>query len=169
MNTPITPSSPKMSAAPDDVLVRKELFINATPQRCFDVFTKHMGTWWPLATHHIGKADAKDVGIESHVGGRVFEIGVDGTECVWGHVSAWDPPGRFAFSWELDADFKADATIKSEVDVRFTAENGGTRMDLVHGGMRSYGARAEELRAILDGPGGWSGMLESFRARASAA
>lgn len=42
-------------------------------------------------------------------------------------------------------------------------------MEMVHRGMRAYGARAEELRTIFDGPGGWGGMLESFKARASAA
>ena len=168
MITEATPPSPTMSAS-DDLLVRKELFVNATPQRCFDVFTKQTATWWPLASHHIGKVDAKDVGIEPHPGGRVFEIGVDGSECVWGHVIAWDPPGRFVFAWELNADFQFDVNIKTEVHVTFTAEAGGTRVELVHRGLRSYGEKAEPMRAIFDSEGGWGGMLESYKARAAAA
>jgi uncharacterized protein YndB with AHSA1/START domain len=168
MNTEATPPSHTMSAS-EDLLVRKDLFVNAAPQRCFDVFTKQMGTWWPLASHHIGKVDAKDIGIEAHIGGRVFEIGVDGTECVWGHVIAWEPPGRFVFAWELNADFQFDVSIKTEVHVTFTAENGGTRVELVHRGLRTYGDKAEQMRATFDSEGGWTGMLEAYRSRASAA
>lgn len=152
-----------------DLLVRKNLFVSAPPQRCFDAFTKQMGTWWPLASHHVGKVEAKGGGIEDHVGGRVFEIGVDGSECVWGHVIAWDPPARFVFTFELDASFQVDATIKTEIDVRFIAENGGTRVELVHRGLRAYGAKAEEMRTTFDGPGGWTARLEAFKTLASAA
>jgi uncharacterized protein YndB with AHSA1/START domain len=166
MNTPTSPSSPKMSVSSDDLLVRKDLFINTTPERCFDVFTKQMGTWWPLVSHHIGKVDAKDIAVEARVGGRVFEIGIDGSECVWGHVIAWDPPGRFVFSWELDSNFQVDAAMQTEVDVRFTAESGGTRMELVHRGLRAYGAKAEDMRNLFDSQGGWGGLLESFKNRA---
>ena len=53
--------------------------------------------------------------------------------------------------------------------VRFTAENGGTRVELVHRGLRSYGEKAEHMRVVFDSKEGWAGMLESFAARASAA
>ena len=46
-------------------LVKKQIFVKASPQRAFDVFTKEMDTWWPLATHHISKVDAKNAVLEN--------------------------------------------------------------------------------------------------------
>lgn len=168
MNMPTTTSS-NASAINDDLLVRKDIFVKATPERAFHVFTKEMSAWWPLASHHVGKVDAKGVVIEERVDGRVFEVGVDGTECVWGHVLAWEPPSRFAFTWELDSNFKVDPTMNTKVEVTFTAENGGTRVDLVHRGLRAYGEKADAMREIFESPGGWTGLLAAFGARVAAA
>jgi len=154
--------------ANDDIFVRKELFVNAAPERCFEVFTAKMGTWWPLASHHIGKVDAKTVRIEGRVGGRVYEIGIDGTECPWGEVRAWEPPGRFVFAWQLSASWQYDRTIDTEVEVLFTPQNGGTRVELVHRRLGAYGAKAEEMRTALGSPGGWTGLLEAFGKAAAA-
>lgn len=168
MNTPTTSSTP--SANPDDdLLVRKNIFVKATPQRAFDVFTKEMGAWWPLGTHHVGKVDAKGVVIEPRVGGNVMEVGVDDSTCTWGHVVEWAPPRRFAFTWELSATFQIDATIDSRVEVTFTAENGGTQVELVHRGLRAYGEKAGEMAAIFDSPGGWTGLLAAFAKHTDAA
>ena len=54
------------------------------------MFTERFGTWWP-AEHHIGAADLADAIIEPRVGGRYYERGVDGSECDWGRVLAYDP------------------------------------------------------------------------------
>ena len=161
--------STKPTAAMSEDLVRKHVFVQTTPQRAFEVFTKEMGTWWPLVSHHISKVEAKDAIVEPFVGGRWFERGVDGSECDWGKVLAWEPPGRLVLAWQLNADWKHDAALVTEVEVRFTAENGGTRVDLEHRLLRNYGARAEEMRSTLEQPGAWSGMLAAFASRAAAA
>jgi hypothetical protein len=43
----------------------------APVERAFQVFTEGMSSWWPLATHKIGKVDAKSVVIEPW-DGRIF-------------------------------------------------------------------------------------------------
>jgi uncharacterized protein YndB with AHSA1/START domain len=155
-------------AATNDLLVKKTLHVKATPERAFDVFTRQMTAWWPLKTHKIGKADAKEAVVEPFVGGRWFERGVDGSECNWGRVLAWDPPKRLLLTWDITADWQYDEKLATEVEVRFIAENGGTRVELEHRLLHKFGARAHEMAAIFESPGGWGGMLESYAARAAA-
>jgi hypothetical protein len=35
--------------------IKKEVFINASQQTAFNVFTQKMDAWWPR-THHVGGA-----------------------------------------------------------------------------------------------------------------
>jgi uncharacterized protein YndB with AHSA1/START domain len=157
------------NAATATDLVKKHVFVKTTPERAFDVFTKEMGTWWPLKTHHISKIDAVAAVIEPFAGGRWFERGTDGSECDWGRVLAWEPHARLVLAWQIDADWQHDAQLMTEVEVRFTAENGGTRVDVEHRLLRNFGARGEEMRGIFESQGGWTGILEGFAGRVSAA
>lgn len=153
----------------DDLLVRKHVFVRSSVERAFEVFTRDIGRWWPLATHHIGKADAATAVLEPFAGGRWFERGVDGSECDWGKVLAFEPPRRVVLGWEISADWKHDSAIQTEVEVRFSdAGERGTRVDLEHRLLRSYGPRAEEMQKIFDSKGGWESLLEGFAAAASA-
>ena len=111
------PASDAHAVAP----VRKTIMVGTSAERAFQVFTEEMNTWWPLASKHIGKADAKTVVMEPFVGGRWFERGVDGSECDWGHVRTWDPPRRLVLTWEISSDWHDDPSIQTEVEVRFSA------------------------------------------------
>ena len=88
--------------------IRQEIIIDVTPERAFRVFTEEHGAWWPLATHHIGAQAAETAIIEPRVGGRWFERAADGTECMWGRVLAWDPPGRLVLAWQIGPNWKYD-------------------------------------------------------------
>jgi uncharacterized protein YndB with AHSA1/START domain len=150
---------------PSGVLVRKTIHVAAAPQRAFDVFTSRMTEWWPLASHHIGKSQPKEAVVEPRVGGRWFERGADGAECDWGRVLAWEPPGRLVLSWEITCDWRHDAAIQTEVEVRFTQEGEGTRVDLEHRLLERYGDKALEMKGIFESEGGWTGLLQKFAAR----
>ncbi|MDB4993566.1 MAG: hypothetical protein JWM74_998 [Myxococcaceae bacterium] len=162
-----TPTEEKSATPKTNVLVKKSITVNASAARAFEVFTKDMTSWWPLATHHISKVDAKEAVIEPFVNGRWFERGVDGSECDWGTVLAWDPPSRVVLAWQLTADWKYDASFLTEVEVRFTPEGAGTRVDLEHRLHERYGDRTEEIRKALDSDDGWTGMLRAYGNRAS--
>ncbi|MGZ3417446.1 MAG: SRPBCC family protein [Polyangiales bacterium] len=152
------------TASSSPVLVKKSIAVAAAPERAFSVFTQQMSAWWPLASHHIGAVDAREAIIEPRVGGRWYEKGVDGSECLWGHVAAWDPPSRLVLVWEISADWKHDAKLRTEVEVRFTKEGNGTRVDLEHRLLENFGPRALEMKGIFDSEGGWNGMLAAFGA-----
>lgn len=148
--------------------VQKSIHVAVRPERAFRVFTEQMGRWWPLVTHHIGGAAAENCVVEPFVGGRWFERGVDGSECEWGRVLAWEPPARLVLAWEISADWKHDASVRTEVEVRFIADGTGTRVELEHRLLERLGTRAPDMRAAFESPGGWSGMLASFAAFADA-
>jgi uncharacterized protein YndB with AHSA1/START domain len=142
--------------------------VAASAERAFQVFTEEMSTWWPPASKHIGKADAKSVVMEPFVGGRWFERGVDGSECDWGTVRTWDPPRRLVLSWEISSDWRHDPSIQTEVEVRFSTEGASTRVDLEHRLLPYYGEEAAQMRGIFDSKEGWTQLLDAFAARTSA-
>jgi uncharacterized protein YndB with AHSA1/START domain len=142
--------------------VRKQFVVKATPQRAFDVFTAGFARWWPGATHHIGAAAYKTAVLEPRVGGRWYEIGEDGSECDWGDVLAWEPPSRLLLAWRIGADWKFDSGLLTEVEVRFTADGEGTRVDFEHRRLEAWGERAEALREQV--AGGWPAILDLFAA-----
>src|SRR5262249_38096841 len=79
--------------------VRKRIVGGGDGERAFDVFTRRVGTWWPLHTHSIGGDRIVEVVVEERVGGRIYERHSDGGEGEWGRVLVWEPPARFAMSW----------------------------------------------------------------------
>lgn len=150
------------------MLVQKSVHVAAKPERAFRVFTEQIGRWWPLVSHHIGAAAAEHCVLEPFVGGRWFERGVDGSECEWGRVLAWEPPRRVVLAWQISAEWRYDRELLTEVEVRFVAADGGTRVELEHRLLDRYGERAAEMQAILGSPGGWGGMLGAFAELAGA-
>jgi uncharacterized protein YndB with AHSA1/START domain len=150
--------------------VRKTVLVEAPQALAFDVFTARLSDWWPMTTHHIGKVDCTDVRMEPGVGGRCYEVGVDGSECDWGRVLAWEPPHRLVWGWELNAHWAHDRTQQSQVEVRFTAiDPNRTRVDLEHRGFEVYGTDASIVRDAVGSSGGWSGLLEQYARSANAA
>jgi len=147
--------------------VRKTVRVNAAAAHAFETFASGIGRWWP-ATHTIGTSPVRDVVIEPRAGGRWYERGQDGSECDWGVVLAWEPPGRLLLGWQLDAEFRRNPATATEVELRFIAESPTvTRVELEHRGLERLGESAEILRGKIDAPGGWTGVLERYSAAAT--
>jgi uncharacterized protein YndB with AHSA1/START domain len=143
------------------VPVRKQVFVAVEPERAFAVFTGHMGVWWPKG-HSVGSSPQKDVVVEPRTGGRWFERAEDGSESMWGHVIAWDPPHRVLLAWQLNAEWTYDPALVTVVEVRFDAHDGGTMVHLEHSGLERMGDAAEAVRKSIDSPDGWGGILASY-------
>jgi Activator of Hsp90 ATPase homolog 1-like protein len=130
--------------------------------RTFELFTARMTEFWPKE-HSIGSSEIAEVVIEPRIGGRWFERGTDGNECPWGRVAEWDPPRKVVLLWQIGGEWKFDPEFETEVDVTFTDEGAGrTRVDLCHRNLQRYGDRTEQMRAVFDSPGGWTGTLDRF-------
>jgi hypothetical protein len=148
--------------------VKKTTIVEASQAVAWRVFTEEMGAWWPLAYYKIGKANAVDAVIEPHVGGRWFERGDDNSTCQWGSVLVWEPTSLLVLSWDINADWKYDPELKTELEVRFIADGSRrTRVELEHRRLDRFGARREEMRRIFDTEGDWGKFLEAFAALAA--
>jgi uncharacterized protein YndB with AHSA1/START domain len=147
--------------------VEREVTVKAALARTFEVYTSAMGTWWPRG-YHIGGSDLADVVLEPRVGGRWYERGVDGTECDWGRVLAWEPPNRIAMSWQISEQWAFDPEHGSRVEIRFTALGPDTtKVELIHSEFEGHGGGAGTVRDAMSQ--GTSHVLDLFRAHLEAA
>jgi uncharacterized protein YndB with AHSA1/START domain len=148
--------------------VRRAVTVAAPPERAFEVFTAGFASWWP-PSHSLVDGGYESAHIEPREGGRWYERSRTGVECEWGRVLAYEPPHRILLSWELDGEFAVDPdpSRATEVEVRFTPEGDGTRVELEHRGFerRADGATIADEVA---GDGGWSGLLERYAEVAAA-
>ena len=97
--------------------VIKQIVVETSQERAFQVFTDGIDRWWPRE-HHIGKSPLKRAVIEPQQGGRWYAICEDGTECDTGKVLAWDPPRRVLLAWQLTAKWEYDPSFVTEVGRR---------------------------------------------------
>lgn len=141
--------------------VRRSVVVAAPPERAFAVFVERFDAWWP-ASHSIGRAPIARAVLEPFAGGRWYEVGTDGAECPWGDVVVYEPPARLVLAWRIGADWTFHADLLTEVEVRFEAVDGGTRVDLEHRGLERMGDAAAAARAALDSPQGWAGILDLY-------
>ncbi len=157
-----------MSLAIKPAPVKKTLVVAASPQRAFEVFTAGFDRWWPRS-HSIGDSPLKTAVIEGREGGRWYGLLENGQEAEWGDVLAWDPPNRLLLAWRIGADWRYDPALLTEVEVLFTAEGEGTRVNFEHRLLENMGAEGEGARASFDSEGGWTGLLRMFAAEAAKA
>jgi uncharacterized protein YndB with AHSA1/START domain len=149
--------------------VRHSVTVPISALRAFTLFTEGFNTWW--IGHHIGEAELAEAVIEPRVDGRWYERGVDGTECEWGKVLVYEPPGRLVMTWQLNSDFKFDPDLShaSEVEVRFTESGGQTTVDFEHRYIERLGAGADDLAKSVSSDGGWPAILDLYAKAAAAA
>jgi uncharacterized protein YndB with AHSA1/START domain len=152
-----------MNTEATDLVVRRSVTVARRPEDAFRVFTEEIGTWWPVETHSIGKdgKPAETAVLEGRKGGRFYERTGSGTEH-WGTILVWEPPERVVISWELKPE-----RPPTEIEVRFTPEGGGTRVDLEHRGFERLGGEAESVAASYRE--GWAAVLGRYAELANAA
>jgi len=156
--------TPTVAIAP----VRKSIRVNASQTRAFEVFTAGLGRWWPR-DHGIGHKPMKTAVMETHPGGRWYELAEDGSQATVGRIIVWEPPERFVMTWDINSQWKPDTTVSSEVEVRFIDDGAGaTRVELEHRKFEQMGAEpGASMRRDVDG--GWPRLLERFKQEAEAA
>ena len=155
-----------MSTTSESTSVRSSIVVDAPIERAFSVFTDGIASWWDK-DHHILEGELAEMVFEPRVGGHVYDRGIDGSECRWARVLAFDPPERFVISWDINTQWKleTDPSKTSEVEVRFTAEGPDrTRVELEHRHLERHGTGWEFVRDGVGNEGGWPLYLQRYAA-----
>jgi uncharacterized protein YndB with AHSA1/START domain len=150
--------------------VETAIVVDAPQQLAFDVFTTDMASWWP-PDHHILEGELARMVFEPREGGRVYDVGVDGSECQWARVLDFEPPRRVVISWDISLQWKVepDPARTSEVEVRFVAEGANrTRVELEHRHLDRHGDGWQRMRDAVGSPGGWGAGLQAYARRVGA-
>jgi uncharacterized protein YndB with AHSA1/START domain len=153
-----------MTTSADATSIRHEVVVEAPIERAFSVFTERFGAFKPREHNLLGAEIAETV-FESRVGGHVYDRGVDGSECRWARVLAYEPPNRVVISWDISPRWQVetDPEKTSEVEVRFVAETPErTRVELEHRNLDRHGDGWQAVREGVDSDGGWPLYLRRF-------
>jgi uncharacterized protein YndB with AHSA1/START domain len=147
-------------------VVRKEVVVAAPIARAFSVFTQRFGDFKP-PEHNLLAAPIAETVFEPRVGGHIYDRAVDGSECRWARILAFDPPERVVFSWDIGPQWQieTDHDLTSEVEVRFVAEGENrTRVELEHRHLDRHGPGWQGIADGVDDSEGWPLYLSRYAA-----
>ncbi len=147
--------------------IHASVTVRPAPNDAFRLFTTDMGTWWPVDRHsmavdeHEGRVKVESIVVEERAGGRIYESMSDGTQGQWATILTWDPPRRLVLAWKPNV----SDNPPTEIEVVFTPDGDGTRVDLEHRGWERLGELGEAARSSYDD--NWEGVLALFAAAAT--
>ena len=153
-----------MSTNASGTSVKHSIVVDAPIARAFEVFTKDFGQFKPSEHNLLGVKIAETV-FEPRVGGYLYDRGIDGSECRWARVLAYEPPNRVLMTWNISPrwQIEPDPEKVSEWEVRFTAETPTrTRIDIEHRKLERHGAGWEGVREGVDSERGWPLYLKRY-------
>jgi DNA-binding transcriptional ArsR family regulator/uncharacterized protein YndB with AHSA1/START domain len=158
------PEESTMSTHAADTSVRQSIVVEAPIARAFKVFTEDFGSFKP-ADHNMLAVQIAETVLEPRVGGYLYDRGIDGSECRWARVLAYEPPNRLLLSWNITPQWQieTDPDKTSEWEVRFTAETPHrTRVEIEHRNLERHGEGWESVRDGVAGDQGWPLYLRRF-------
>ena len=153
-----------MSQQPAATTIRHSVTVDAPIEKAFKVFTEDFGRFKPPEHNLLGVEIAETI-FEARVGGFLYDRGVDGRECRWARILAYEPPHRVVISWDISPywQIETDPDKTSEVEVRFVSQSPGrTQVELEHRNLDRHGEGWEGVRDGVDGDQGWPLYLQRY-------
>ncbi len=153
-----------MSTQAQGASVRTQVVVEVPIERAFSVFTEEFDSIKPRE-HNMLAVEIAETVFERREGGRIYDRGVDGSECQWARVLAYEPPDRLVFSWDISPRWQIESDLEktSEVEVRFISETPErTRVELEHRNLDRHGEGWEGARDGVGGEAGWPLYLQWF-------
>ncbi len=119
--------------------LRLDFSVPLPPEQAFAIFVEEMNIWWPrqgVFPYSFAPEGTRPLGIqfEARAGGRYYETFTDGSECVIGRITRWQPPTSLHYTWR-DPSWQAD----TKIELAFAAENDGTRVAYAQDGFAGAG------------------------------
>lgn len=138
------------------MIIHKSVTVARPPDIAFKLFVEEMAQWWPIDKYtFLGEGSV--ITMEPRVGGRFFERTPDGREYTIGEVLRCEPGTRLTYTWN-----HGEGEGTTEIDIRFTAEDAGTRVHLAHSGWERVADDALAARYEA----GWDDLLRFYLAYA---
>lgn len=153
-----------MSSSAKNPSIVRSIVVEAPIERAFEIFTKQFGSFKP-AEHNLLPVKIAETVFEPRVGGYLYDRGVDGSECRWARVLAYEPPHRLLLSWNIGPRWRieTDPDKVSEWEVRFIAEAPRrTRVEIEHRKLERHGEGWEGVRDGISGDRGWPLYLQRY-------
>lgn len=154
-----------MSSTPEERVV-VTTFVDIRPEAAFEVFTRDIDLWWKQSPRYRRMpGQSGKLSFEGAPPERLVERDrASATEI--GRVLVWEAGKRVAFEWRGGDFGPSDHT---QVEVRFEAHRGGTRVTLEHKGLSAlpaghrarHGFSGEAFEAMLGYF--WADLLTSYR------
>jgi uncharacterized protein YndB with AHSA1/START domain len=144
--------------------IRKSVVVNTGAERAFALFTERFDAIKPRE-HNLLAVPIAETVFEPRVGGHIYDVGIDGSECRWARVLAYEPPSRVMFSWDIGPTWQleSDPAKTSEVEVRFIAESDErTRVELEHRHLDRHGPGWLSVAEGIGGDAGWPLYLSRY-------
>lgn len=140
----------------EPIVIETEL--DVTPEHAFAVWTDKCSTWWPRS-HSMSESSDFKVIFEPFPGGRVFELGPDGSEYEWGVVVTWEPPYLLEYRWHIFL----QPHQATHVSVEFRRIDSGTSVRLINSGFEVFDEATAKNRIgrVQDA---WETLVELYRA-----
>lgn len=137
--------------------LQHEVTVDLKPTQAFELFTRRIGEWWPLATYGVFGDGASVAFTED---GRLLERHGEQTSS-WGEVTEWVAGERLALTWHPGG----AETEASQVTVTFSEYGEQTLVTLVHAGWEVY---EDAVAARNNYAGGWVVVMATYAAADSA-
>ena len=144
--------------------IQKSVVVNAAVERAFALFIARFDAIKPRE-HNLLSVPIAETIFEPYVGGRIYDVGADGSRCEWARVLVYEPPSRLVFSWDIGPTWQLESDLAktSEVEVRFVAESADrTRVELEHRHLERHGTDWRAVAEGVDGDAGWPLYLRRF-------
>jgi uncharacterized protein YndB with AHSA1/START domain len=148
----------------DETVVRREIVVAAPIALAFSTFVERFADFKPPEHNLLASPIARTV-FDPQVGGHIYDVAEDGSECRWARVLVFEPPNRVVFSWDISPywQIEPDTNRASEVDVRFSSETSDrTLVVLEHRHLDRHGDGWEGVRDGVADDAGWPLYLARY-------
>jgi len=109
-------------------MIARSLTVAVGVEQAFETWTQRIDLWWP-PSHRAQPRTLSHITMEGRVGGQLVERSASGEVLrLFGTVTGWDPPGRLAYDFYMGG----TQDRPTEVEIRFSASDGGTRVNVEH-------------------------------------